>query len=253
MEISRDKGFIVLHRSLLDWEWYTDTNTCHLFTHLLLTVNHTPKEWKGITIERGQRVASYSKLALETGLTVKEIRTALNHLKQAGEVAHKAYPKFGLFIVKNYDEYQSSGTQAGSQQAPEGQSMGSRRAVKGQQLNNENNENNEEQVEYMGASRKAPPADKPPKTRAFVPPSVEEVKAYCLERGNNIDPQYFVDYYDSNGWMVGKTKMKDWKATVRRWEANERKNGSGAERKEEKPIGDDSAPYDPYAHVGLIV
>lgn len=104
-----------------------------------------------------------------------------------------------------------------------------------------------------GASRKAPPADKPPKTRAFVPPSVEEVRAYCLERGNGIDSQYFVDYYDSNGWMVGKTKMKDWKATVRRWEANERKNGSGAERKEEKPIGDDSAPYDPYAHVGLIV
>lgn len=98
-----------------------------------------------------------------------------------------------------------------------------------------------------------PPADKPPKTRAFVPPSVEEVRAYCLERGNGIDPQYFVDYYDSNGWMVGKTKMKDWKATVRRWEANERKNGSGAERKEEKPIGDDNAPYDPYAHVGLIV
>lgn len=98
-----------------------------------------------------------------------------------------------------------------------------------------------------------PPADKPPKTRAFVPPSVEEVRAYCLERGNGIDPQYFVDYYDSNGWMVGKTKMKDWKATVRRWEANERKNGSGAEKKEEKSIGDDSAPYDPYAHVGLIV
>lgn len=98
-----------------------------------------------------------------------------------------------------------------------------------------------------------PPADKPPKTRAFVPPSVEEVRAYCLERGNGIDSQYFVDYYDSNGWMVGKTKMKDWKATVRRWEANERKNGSGAERKEEKPIENDSAPYDPYAHVGLIV
>lgn len=97
------------------------------------------------------------------------------------------------------------------------------------------------------------PADKPPKTCAFVPPSVEEVRAYCLERGNGIDSQYFVDYYDSNGWMVGKTKMKDWKATVRRWEANERKNGSRAERKEEKPIGDDSAPYDPYAHVGLIV
>ena len=250
MEISRDKGFIVLPRSLLDWEWYTDTNTCHLFTHLLLTVNHTPKEWKGITIARGQRVASYSKLALETGLTVKEIRTALNHLKQAGEVAHKAYPKFGLFTVKNYDEYQSSGTQAGIQQAPKRQSEGSQRAVKGQQLNNENNENNEEQVEYMGASRKAPPADKPPKTRAFVPPSVEEVKAYCLERGNGIDPQYFVDYYDARGWMIGKNKMKDWRAAVRTWERND--SGRTAQ-KEDSAIGDDNAPYNPYANVGLIV
>lgn len=95
-----------------------------------------------------------------------------------------------------------------------------------------------------------PPADKPPKTRAFVPPSVEEVRVYCLERGNGIDPQYFVDYYDARGWMIGKNKMKDWRAAVRTWERN---NSSGFERKEEKSIGDDSAPYDPYAHVGLIV
>lgn len=95
-----------------------------------------------------------------------------------------------------------------------------------------------------------PPADKPPKTRAFVPPSVEEVRAYCLERGNGIDSQYFVDYYDARGWMIGKNKMKDWRAAVRTWERN---NSSGFERKEETPIGDDNAPYDPYAHVGLIV
>lgn len=74
-----------------------------------------------------------------------------------------------------------------------------------------------------GASRKAPPADKPPKTRAFVPPSVEEVKAYCLERGNNIDPQYFVDFYEAKGWMLGKNKMKNWKAAVRTWEQRESK------------------------------
>lgn len=94
------------------------------------------------------------------------------------------------------------------------------------------------------------PAGKPPKTRAFVPPSVEEVRAYCLERGNGIDSQYFVDYYDARGWMIGKNKMKDWRAAVRTWERN---NSSGFERKEETPIGDDNAPYDPYAHVGLIV
>lgn len=52
----------------------------------------------------------------------------------------------------------------------------------------------------------------------FTPPSVEEVAAYCLERENNVDASRFVDFYSSKGWMVGKSKMKDWKAAVRNWE-----------------------------------
>lgn len=56
------------------------------------------------------------------------------------------------------------------------------------------------------------------KRKKFVPPTVDEVKAYCSERNNNIDADRFVNHYDSNGWMVGKNKMKDWKAAVRTWE-----------------------------------
>lgn len=52
----------------------------------------------------------------------------------------------------------------------------------------------------------------------FTPPSVEEVAAYCQERGNGVDASRFVDFYGSKGWMVGKSKMKDWKAAVRNWE-----------------------------------
>ena len=62
----------------------------------------------------------------------------------------------------------------------------------------------------------APPAS--PRSKRFIPPTVDEVRAYCQERGNRVDPQKFVDHYTSNGWMVGKTKMKDWKAAVRTWE-----------------------------------
>ncbi len=54
----------------------------------------------------------------------------------------------------------------------------------------------------------------------FTPPSVDEVRDYCLERDNGIDPEAFCDYYISKGWMVGKNKMKDWKASVRTWERN---------------------------------
>lgn len=58
----------------------------------------------------------------------------------------------------------------------------------------------------------------PEKTTRFKPPTVEEVAAYCLERGNQVDAQRFVDYYTANGWMRGKTKIKDWRACVRTWE-----------------------------------
>ena len=62
-------------------------------------------------------------------------------------------------------------------------------------------------------------ADAPQPTRKrSTPPTVEEVQAYCFERCNNVDAQRFVDYYSSNGWMVGRSKMKDWKAAVRTWE-----------------------------------
>lgn len=55
-------------------------------------------------------------------------------------------------------------------------------------------------------------------TKRFIKPSLEEVKAYCLERNNAIDPEQFIDYYECNGWKVGKNPMKDWKAAVRTWE-----------------------------------
>lgn len=54
--------------------------------------------------------------------------------------------------------------------------------------------------------------------KRFIPPAIEEVKRYCLERNNNVNPQKWHDHYTSNGWMVGKSKMKDWKAAVRTWE-----------------------------------
>jgi hypothetical protein len=56
------------------------------------------------------------------------------------------------------------------------------------------------------------------RAKRFTPPTVDEVAAYCKERGNGVDAQKFVDFYASKGWMVGKNSMKDWKASVRTWE-----------------------------------
>lgn len=62
--------------------------------------------------------------------------------------------------------------------------------------------------------------EKREKRKTFIAPTVEEVKAYCIERKNNVDAEQFVDYYSAKGWIVGKSPMKDWKASVRTWERN---------------------------------
>lgn len=59
------------------------------------------------------------------------------------------------------------------------------------------------------------------KERKFKKPTLEEISSYCQERNNSVDAQRFFDYYESKGWLVGKSPMKDWKAAVRNWERND--------------------------------
>ena len=70
--------------------------------------------------------------------------------------------------------------------------------------------------------------------KRFVPPSLDEVTAYCNERNNTVDPAGFIDFYTSNGWRVGKNPMKDWKAAVRSWEQRDRKEAV-KQAKKKKP------------------
>jgi hypothetical protein len=60
--------------------------------------------------------------------------------------------------------------------------------------------------------------------KRFLPPSLDEVTKYCIERGNSVNAEQFIDFYTANGWKVGKNSMKDWKAAVRTWERNGIKN-----------------------------
>lgn len=64
------------------------------------------------------------------------------------------------------------------------------------------------------------------KSKRFTPPTLTEVTYYCNERHNKVNPQQFIDFYESKGWMIGKNKMKDWKAAVRTWERKEDKTKS---------------------------
>ena len=71
-------------------------------------------------------------------------------------------------------------------------------------------------------------ADEPPSRHRFSPPTIDDVRKYCQEQGYAVEVERFVDYYESNGWMVGKNKMKDWKAAVRNWRRKEKPNNGKA-------------------------
>lgn len=71
-------------------------------------------------------------------------------------------------------------------------------------------------------------------SKVFYPPTLEEVNSYCMERENGIDPQLFIDFYTSKEWMIGKNKMKDWKAAIRTWELTRKKNENNSDNTKPK-------------------
>ncbi len=103
-----ENGFVKFDRKIANWRWYHDVNTFKLFFHLIITANYEPKPFENITVQRGQRIASYDTLAKETGLSVRNVRTAIRHLILTGEVTSKSTNKYSVFTIVNYDLYQDN-------------------------------------------------------------------------------------------------------------------------------------------------
>lgn len=102
------EGWIKIHRGLLDWEWYSDTNCVRLALHLLLKANFQTRRWRGITVERGQLVTSRAALARETGLSEREVRTAVSKLERSDFLTCRATSSYTVVTICNYERYQST-------------------------------------------------------------------------------------------------------------------------------------------------
>ena len=196
-----NNGFITLHRKILDWEWYDDLNTTRLFIHCLLRANHKDNNWRGILIQRGSFLTSINTLSKETKLSTSQIRTSIKKLKSTSEIASKSQAQYSVITMLRYDQYQTNDKV--NDKPVTSQSQTNDKPVTTN--NNDNNDNNN---------------NKNKRVSRFTPPSLEDVKSYCIIRKNNIDPQKFIDFYETSGWMRGKNKIKDWKACVRTWEKN---------------------------------
>lgn len=109
--MAEQSTFIKLDRNMMRWRWYQDLPTKSLFIHLLFKANIKPVKWRGITIERGQLVTSYAKLADEVGLSIQQIRTALANLLSTQEITKESTQRYTLITLNNYDTYQNKPTQ----------------------------------------------------------------------------------------------------------------------------------------------
>ena len=137
-----------------------------------------------------------------------------------------------LLIKPNLDSSRrkaKSGKDGGSKKANGKQNV-SKQEANCKQEERESEKENEKETEGEIENECYPPTPLSggAKAKRFIPPTVDEVAAYCQERGNGLAPETFVDFYASKGWMVGKNPMNDWKAAVRTWERSEGRGTSGA-------------------------
>lgn len=196
------EAFIKIYNKMLNWEWYDDKNTRILFIHCLLRANWKSGSWHGIDYKAGEFITSLPTLATETCLSVRQVRVALDHLKLTGELTDRRQGNVRIITVVKWNEYQSCDRPNDIPMTDQCQTN-DRPMTADKEYKNIKNIKNKEYKNNI---------------KRFIPPSLEEVRAYCEERKNRVDPQHFIDFYASKGWMVGKNHMKDWKASVRTWE-----------------------------------
>lgn len=207
------QGWIPVYRQIQEnWMWKEKPfSKGQAWIDLIMLANYEDKKmpYKGevITCERGTVNLSISFLADRWGWSRKKTKNFLNLLESDGMVTTKATTHRTVITIENYAIYNdvptAKDTTEVSTNAQQGYQQGHSKGNTTNNINNINNSNNNN----IGR---------------FTPPTVEEVAAYCQERGNSISPEAFIDYYSSRGWMIGKNKMKDWKATVRNWERRQK-------------------------------
>lgn len=224
------KGWICLSRQITEhWLWNSDRfDKAHAWLDLLLLANHTDKK----TMHRGQLVVckrgdvnlSLTELAKRWRWSRKAVKHFVETLERDGMVSNRVTRERTTITLINYEKYQSTEFEGNNEGDIKGSIKGNNEGSITNNVNNDNNIKNN--------------------NRTFVKPTIEEVKTYCLERNNSVDPEAFISFYESKGWMIGKNKMKDWKAAVRTWERSRKESGQNSTPKKNKFDNFEQREYD---------
>ena len=143
-----------MHRKILKWEWYSETNVKVLFIHCLLKANFADTNYKGLHIPRGSFITGRDVLAKETGLSVQQLRTAINKLKSTSELTTTSTSKGMTVTVVKYDDFQTQGKLATTDQ-PAHQPASNQQSTSNQPLNNKVNKETTKQQRELPFSSSA--------------------------------------------------------------------------------------------------
>jgi len=204
-------GWISIHRKLQShWLWEEKPfSKGQAWIDLLMLANHEDSKFllgnQLVEAKRGDIVTSEAKLMNRWGWSNTKVRSFLNLLEKDSMIIKKTDTKKSILTLTNYSVWQDSK----SEKEVEKKCNKSALEVEKHTINNSNNLNNSNNENKDTCT-----------TSKFKQPTIEEVKQYCLERQNNVDAEKWHNHYSAKGWMIGKNKMKDWKAAVRTWERN---------------------------------
>ena len=195
-------GFIVIDRRIQDWKWWGNTNAMSIWLYLLVGANWKDGYWHGIEVKRGSLITSKAKMAEMLRMNRRTIDHWLNVFADAGQITYQCTSNYTAITIVNYDKYQCFDTDTAQATAqPTTQPTA--------------------QPTAHNRTRITKKPEEPIINRTHMKrPTVDEIQSYILEKGYSVDAEKFFDYYESNGWKVGKNPMKDWKACVRTWQKN---------------------------------
>jgi len=184
-------GWIRLDRAIQDNFLWQEPEALKLWLYLLMAASLTDKatafNGQMLNIKRGQLVFGLNAASARLNISIRRLRKYLNWFETDDMIDKQITNKFSIISITNYSQYQDTGKQP---------SIKSQATAKQTSTTIQVTSNNQQSI----------------------PPTVDEVRAYCDSRSNGIDPEMFIAFYEARGWKIGKDRMKSWKACVVTWE-----------------------------------
>ena len=184
-------GWIRLDRGIQDNFLWQEPEALKLWLYLLMAASLTDKatafNGQMLNIKRGQLVFGLNAASARLNISIRRLRKYLNWFESDDMIDKQITNKFSIISITNYSQYQDTGKQPSSKSQATAKQTSTTIQVT----------SNKEQS---------------------IPPTVDEVRAYCDSRSNGIDPEMFIAFYEARGWKIGKDRMKSWKACVVTWE-----------------------------------